>query len=285
MVTGSNSSRRKNKAVPGVRMLSRRVLGYKLRAALVSLSVFLVFAVLLASITYFYWYPDYLFWLDGGIQGLRLVYAVDFVLGPLLALVFFHPDKSRSKLVFDVVFIALIQFAAMAWGAYQVYGQRPVAVVYGSQRFISVAPDIMELQRKSAEDFHVYSDSRPPYVYRRETTSEAEKRKQLAMLMRQGFHFESQAWLFSPFKMNLEHIFSRQTGIRRYLSSDMGQEWAAWASGRGAMEDYRFAFYEGRYGNAVLVFSPEGDYRGYLELKETVLPDLSDDGALAAKPH
>lgn len=284
MATKSSLFRRKSKDVAGAKMFSKRVLGYKLRAATFSFSVFLIFAAVLAGITHFYWYPHYLFWLDGGIQGLRLVYAVDFVLGPLLALIFFHPDKSRGKLVFDVVVIALIQLSAMAWGTYQVYSQRPVAVVYGSQRFISVAPAIMAIQGKSPEGLRAYSDNSPPYVYRRETTSEQEKRKQLAMLMRNGFHFESQAWLFSPFRMGLAHVFSRQAGIRGYVAEELREEWKVWGSGRN-MQDYRFAFYEGRYGNAVLIFSPEGDYQGYLAMREAVLPDIPDESELANKPH
>lgn len=266
--------------------MSRHVLIYKLKAALVSLSVFLTFAVALAVITYHFWYPDYLFWLDGGIQGLRLVYAVDIVLGPLLALVFFHPEKSRGKLFFDVVFIAVIQFSAMAWGCYQIYSQRPVAVVYGSGRFISVAPQIMALQQKSADDLRQYSEDRPPHVFRREPVGDDEQRRKLSMLMRHGFHFESQAWLFTPFREHLPEVFRWQKAFHDYIEDSLVEPWTSWAAGR-SMADYRFAFYEGRYANALLMFSEEGRYEGYIRLGDPFIPDLAakddEEGAASAE--
>lgn len=259
--------------------LSRPVLAYKMRAAAASLSVFFVFATVLAFVTYRFWYPDYLFWSDGGIQGLRLIYAVDFVLGPVLATVFFHPEKSRPKLVFDLVVIVVIQISAMAWGAYQVYSQRPLAVVYGTQRFISVAPHIMSLQKKTPEDLRVFSDNEPPYVFRRDPVSEQEKWRMYVMLMKYGFHFESQAWLFQPFQSNLERIFERQFGKHEYLRDVMAEEWSRWVAGRPqqAMTDYRFVFFEGRYANAVLIFTKTGDYLGYLDMGTTPIPSIEPD--------
>ncbi|MFZ5560913.1 MAG: hypothetical protein ACOY41_05220 [Pseudomonadota bacterium] len=258
---------------------ARAVLAYKLRAALVSLSVFLVFSAVLAGLAWRLWYPDHLFWTDGGIQGLRLICAVDFVLGPVLALVFFHPEKSRPKLIFDIAVVATIQVAAMVWGAHQVYSQRPLAVVYGSQRFISVAPAIMKLQRKTPADLRVYSAHEPPFVYRREPGSERERQRMLVMLMRHGFHFEAQAWLFQPFRPNLARVFERQAGFREYLQQAMPREWEAWREGRAvkSMTEYRFAFYEGRYENAVLVFSPRGDFLGHLAMGTTPVPGIRPD--------
>lgn len=255
---------------------SRAAAVYKLKAAAVSLAVFLLFATLMVWVTYYFWFPDYLFWTDGGMQGLRLVLAVDFVLGPVLALVFFHPEKSRGKLLFDIAVIGCIQLSAMVWGAYQVYSQRPVAVVYGAQRFISVAPAIMALQYKAPSDLARYSPHSPPYVYRREPRSQAERQRQLAMLWQNGFHFESQAWLFEPFLENTANVFERQASIREYLQKNMAEAWESWVAGREQREPtvYRLAFYEGRYSNALLIFSAQGDYLDYLPMGDAPLPNL-----------
>jgi hypothetical protein len=255
------------------------VLAYKLKAASASLSVFLIFATVLTVISYRFWYPDYLFWTDGGLQGLLLIFLVDLVLGPVLALVFFHPEKSRRKLMFDIVVIAIVQFSAMAWGAWQVHNQRPIAVVYGNQRFISVAPGIMALQKKSSEDMKAYSDARPPLVYRREPATEEERRRVIYMMFQMGFHHESQAWLFQPFLPNLQKVFTRQAGIHKYVREQMAESWKAWVEGRPqtAMTDYRFAFYEGRYAYALLIFSPAGEYLGYLGMGSTPIPNIAPD--------
>jgi hypothetical protein len=252
------------------------VLRYKLRAAALSFTVFLAFASIMAWVAGHFWYPHYLFWLDGGFQGLRLVYAVDFVLGPLLAMVFFHPEKSRGKLIFDIVFVGCIQFSAMAWGGYQVYKERPVAVVYGSGRFVSVATHIMALQHKTPESLQVFSEERPPYVYRREPQGDVELMRQHFMLMKQGLHFEAQAWLFEPFADNADKVFANQDKIRAFVAGDthLQAAWTQWSDNHPAGSDWRLAFYEGRYANALLIFSGKGVYQDYLRLGDSPLPDI-----------
>lgn len=263
------------------------VLRYKLRAAALSFTVFLFFASVLALVTGLFWYPHYLFWLDGGFQGLRLVYAVDFVLGPLLALVFFHPEKSRGKLLFDIVFVACIQLSAMAWGGYQVYKERPVAVVYGSGRFVSVATGIMAVQRTTPESLQAFSPDRPPYVYRREPQGDDELMRQRVLLMRHGLHFESQAWLFQPFLPNIDKVFTQQDKIRIVMDGDavLHAHWKEWLGKDAARAagDWRFALYEGRYANALLIFSAQGVYQDYLRMADGPLPDIGSVRVSAGK--
>lgn len=264
-------------------MLSREVIFHKLRAMLVSLAVFMTFVVVIGALSYWGWYPGYLFMTDGGFEGLRLVYAVDFVLGPVLALVFFHPEKSRGKLLFDVIVIATIQLSAMVWGAWQVYSQRPVAIVYGNERFISVAPAIMDLQYQTPDTLRRFSDDHPPLVYRREPRDAAEKARMVGMMFRGGFHPEAQAWLFQPFRDHLPQVFDRQAGFHEYLDKTLSGPWQSWVAGREtqAMDAYRFALFEGRYANALLIFTPEGRYLDWLPLGEEPLPVIEEP---AAKP-
>lgn len=265
--------------------VSRTVLAYKGRAALGSLAIFLVFATVLAFVTWRFWYPGYLFALDGGLQGLRIVLAVGFVLGPVLALVFFHPEKSRGKLVFDLVVVGAVQVGAMAWGLWQVWEQRPIGVVYGNQRFVTVAPDIMRRQHVAAADLARYSTATPPYVFRRAPLGTEEGKRAMVMLLRYSFHPESQAFLFEPFLPHLEEVFTRQEAMRRYVREQLpAGTWDTFAAGRAdaGMAAYRLAFFEGRFGNAVLVFDPAGGYQGYLPLGERDLPILVDAPVAAA---
>lgn len=266
-----------------------KVLTYKCRAAAFSLAIFLVFATVLALLATRFWYPDYLFRLDGGLQGLRIVLLVDLVMGPVLALVFFHPEKSRGKLVFDIVVVSLLQVGAMAWGSWMVWSQRPVAVVYGNQRFISVAPDIMRRQGETAATLARFSDAAPPYIYRRAPANVLEQKQQLLMLIRYGFHPEAQAFLFTSFRKSLDQVFERQAALRKWLRTERAPAWQAWVKGRAEADParYRFAFYEGRYGNALLVFNQAGEYLGYLDmdLADELLPVFEEEAATpAAKP-
>ncbi|HET8731847.1 MAG TPA: hypothetical protein VFM34_12160 [Moraxellaceae bacterium] len=261
--------------------LSRDALLYKGRAALVSLALFLVFAALLSFLTWRLWFPDYLFTLDGGLQGLRIVLAVEFVLGPVLVLVFFHPEKSRGKLIFDLVVVGMIQLGAMFWGTWQIWQQRPIGVVFGNHRFVSVEPDIMSRQRVDAADLRRFSPDAPPYVFRREPRTGEEQQRAYVMLMRYSFHPESHAFLFDSFLPNLDRVFTQQDALRRFVSKQMPGAWERFAVDRSSkgMESYRLAFFEGRYGNAVLVFSPEGQWQGYLPMEGKGIPNLDDKPA------
>lgn len=256
--------------------MPRHVLAYKLRAFLLAFLVFSLFALVMVFLARGLWFPGFLFTLDGGFEGLRLVLAVDFVLGPLLALVFFHPEKERRKLVFDIVVISAVQLASMGWGAYQVWSQRPVAVVYGNQRFISVAPDIMRRQQQTPAMLERYSPDAPPFVYRREPVDRRESQRMLGMLVRYGFHTEAQAWLFQPFEPNRDKVFVRQPATRQFIREHLAAPWAAFVAERVEKDPaaYDLAFYEGRFGDGVLVFNRGGGLLGHVPLDDMPIPDL-----------
>jgi len=83
---------------------------------------FLIFVLLVAIIS-LAWYPgDQIYF--GGIQGIKIVAAIDLVLGPLLTLIIFNPLK--KSLPFDLSVIALIQIAALIYGVTSIYGERPL---------------------------------------------------------------------------------------------------------------------------------------------------------------
>lgn len=249
------------------------VLAYKCRAAALSLAIFAAFSIVLAVLAARVWYPDYLFWTDGGLQGLRIVLLVDFVLGPVLALVFFHPEKSRGKLLFDIVVISCIQVAAMGWGTWQVWSQRPVAIVYGNHRFLSVAPDIMRRQGETADSLARRSGGHPPYFYRRPPVTEQEQRQHMVMLLKHGFHPESHAFLFTPMRDNLDKVFESQAGIREWLRNELSATEGV-SRVLEAPDVNRLAFFEGRFGSALLLFTPAGDYAGYVGMDDRAIPYL-----------
>lgn len=91
-----------------------------------------VFAVI-SGLIIFYWFPDYYFYLDGGIQGVATIFFVDVVLGPGLTLLVFKPGKKNLK--FDMAVIVLLQLSALVWGVKNVYTERPGATVFYLGKF------------------------------------------------------------------------------------------------------------------------------------------------------
>ena len=81
---------------------------------------------LLALSMWFAWYRPPYFRLDGGWHVLRILVAVDIVLGPLLTFIVF--DRAKPELRRDLTMIAAIQICAFAYGAATLYLHRPVFV-------------------------------------------------------------------------------------------------------------------------------------------------------------
>jgi len=98
------------------------------------LSCAIVGAVLAFMVSVWYRWP--LFMVAGG-AGITLILAgVDVTLGPLITLIIFKAGKKGLK--FDLTFIALVQFAALAYGVHVVYVARPVYLVFAIDRFVLV---------------------------------------------------------------------------------------------------------------------------------------------------
>ncbi|WP_096085318.1 hypothetical protein [Agaribacterium haliotis] len=88
----------------------------------VSILIFLAALVLIV----FFWFPGPLLF-AGGIQGILIVAAIDLVLGPLLTLLVYNPNK--KSLPFDLTVIALLQVAALIYGLWTIRTEQPVAIV------------------------------------------------------------------------------------------------------------------------------------------------------------
>ena len=93
--------------------------------AMISAIVF----VATAAILIFLFFPSIHFQINGGGQGLRLMFAIDLILGPLLTFLIFNPLKSLREKIFDLSCVALVQLLALVYGFYTIYQQRPVLLL------------------------------------------------------------------------------------------------------------------------------------------------------------
>ncbi len=111
------------------------------------------------------WFPMPYFVADGGWQGVRLIAAVDVVLGPVLSLVVYNPRKSRRALLLDYAVIGALQLLAMGFGLGTVYTQRTALVVFGDGAFYTVTADQMAFVGEAAARLVRESPTRPAYAY------------------------------------------------------------------------------------------------------------------------
>ena len=131
------------------------------KAFLIHFGISLLIFIVLAALMRIIWYPGDLFFMDGGWQGLQLIAPIDLILGPALTLCFYRPWKKNIK--FDMAAIATVQIAALGYGVFVAYQQRPAAIVFAENRFETLslseyktsANDLLEagIQPKSLSEF------------------------------------------------------------------------------------------------------------------------------------
>ncbi len=105
----------------------------KIRAALTHLAISAVVVGSLCAVIFFVWYPGDYFVVRSGWNALKVLLGVDLVVGPLLTLIVFRTGKPSLK--FDMSCIAVLQLAALGYGGWVMYQERPYFMVFAVDRF------------------------------------------------------------------------------------------------------------------------------------------------------
>jgi hypothetical protein len=245
--------------------ISKSLLITKLKATAVHLSMSVALFIYLAYQIYYNWYPEPYFSVDGGWEGMRLVGAVDLVLGPLITFLIFDLGKSRRAILFDLITIAVIQLAALSYGVYSTYTQRPVAVVVFDQFVYSVTMEQYAGTLASTSELQRFSDEKPPIIYSdfpldREGINEVQRIKMDDKVLE-----IAQMQLYRTRTELLVALQQRQLGEQKLLAKDgLKQTFADWLQENGkTMDEVLILRFSGRYDNAWLIFDLEGRLAGY----------------------
>jgi uncharacterized membrane protein len=108
-------------------------------------------AALVAALVFGLWFPGDYRVLAGGTSLLLLIMAVDVAMGPLLTFAVYDRRKTSAHLRRDVMTIAALQLAALAYGLYTVHLARPVALVFEHDRFrVIAAAEVLEKELPEA---------------------------------------------------------------------------------------------------------------------------------------
>ncbi len=246
---------------------SRALLKTKFKAASVHFSLSAVIFVNLAYLIYFVWYPQPFFSIDGGWQGMRIVAAVDLVLGPLLTFLIFDLGKSRREIVFDLFIIAVIQIGALAYGVVTTYLQRPVSLIIFDNIVVSATEKEYGDQIKSPDELRVYSDESIPIIFAEIPLKSEEIDKIRRIKREQNIAEHAQMHLYRP-RAELPNALASRQGrymnmIKANQSSQNFKEWLI--NNNQSEERVMVALFSGRYGWSWLVFDLDGNYMGYFE--------------------
>lgn len=244
---------------------TKQLLITKLKATAIHISLSLVVFIYLAYKIYYDWYPQPYFTVDGGWQGIRLVAAVDLVLGPLITFLIFDLSKKRKEIVFDLMTIATIQLGALAYGIYATHNQRPVAIVVIDDFMIPVTMEQYGGSLSSENVLQQYSDETPPIIYSQLEKTSAAFAEAKRIKDEQNISEAAQINLYQP-QSSLKHALQERQELHRKLlvaekSTDKFNSWLR--QNEKTSEEVLIVQFAGRYGTAWLVFDLEGKYLSY----------------------
>ncbi len=246
-------------------IFDRGVLRTKLKATGIHLGLSSIVFVVLAYLIVIDWYPGPYFAVDGGWQGIRLVAAVDLVLGPLITFLIFDLRKSRRAIVFDLITIATIQIGALVYGIYTTYDQRPLAIVLMDDFALSTTSDLYAGTLESPRVLRNYSNAHPPIIYA-EIPHDRELLEKVQRIKVDDKILEhAQLWLYRPPAELAPALRKRQILYGEMLDKFGKRDaYRAWLREHGKRADeVLIAPFNGRYGRVWLVFDLDGDYLSY----------------------
>ena len=240
----------------------RNTLPHRLRAAGIHLALSALIFIGALYLILVQWYPGFHFTVDGGWQGVRIMAAVDLVLGPLLTLIIFNPFKARKLIAFDLGCIGLIQLGALAWGFYAVHSQHPVAVTYSDGEFYSVTAEPIRSEKADLSFLNELSERQPALVYVAPPSSEDEETRAAMMEMVGSAMPHEDPFFFRPFAPHWGEVKSRALDAEARARNDVqfAEKLREFTAERGGQAgDYFFFPFTGRYGICTLAFSSSGD--------------------------
>lgn len=237
----------------------------KLIASAIHLIISLIIFIILAYQIYYVWYPQPYFSVDGGWQGMRIIAAVDLVLGPLITFVIFDWSKKRREILFDLSIIVVIQIGALVYGVATTYGQRPVAIVLSGDFFSSVLERDFGSQLGSMSELEKYSTDKPPIIWSHIPLDRAALDEVLKIKIRDNIIEYAQVQLYQPAEKLLVALQQRQINTLTILAlSGAQQRYDEWLEQNQKTPDQvLLGVFKGRYGQIWLVFDSTAKYIGH----------------------
>ncbi|PCJ32050.1 MAG: hypothetical protein COA90_04210 [Gammaproteobacteria bacterium] len=225
---------------------------------LLSVSIFSIVIFVLI----FYWFPAPYFNAGGGWQGLKIVAGVDLVLGPLLTLIIFDIKKTRTKLVGDLIVIAALQFSALAWGVTTIYNQRPVAVVFFEQSFLTVPAESLTKQGVDISSLKQFSDISPPLIYAKKPKDIEELMLMAKLSAEQALPPHHQINLYRSLAQNYDDVRTYQVDINQIITANNEMKsdlMVILSESNTTITDYDYFPLRSKYYTIILMFTHDGE--------------------------
>lgn len=181
-------------------------LSAKFRAWMVHL--LLSFCVLLPILLliFFRWFPYPFFSVQNAGHVVALLVGLQLVFIPFLTFVVYAPRKKGLK--FDLSVIALVQLAALLYGVYAIYSERPTYVVFAVDRYVPLAAKDVSFAGTGLEGFGEGRAGEPAYAFAELPMGQAYENFQNSVLFGGQPDLERRPEFWIPLETGREAILS-----------------------------------------------------------------------------
>jgi len=216
----------------------------------ISLAIFAVLAYLILAV----WYPDLFFTTDGGWQGMRIIIAVDLVLGPLLTLIVYKHGKPGLK--FDLSCIGIFQAVCLIAGTWLVYSERPLAIIYVDGQFASVSQESYREAGREVPDFDAYPGPYPKWLMVEVPEDVIDQSEFRRGMISKGQRMLLAVDRYRPFDPESPAFLAEAENADKLMQKDaVTQRLPLWlAKHGGSLDDYLFYPYGTRFGYQYLAY-------------------------------
>lgn len=238
----------------------------KLKATAVHFSLSFVVFLILAYLVFYVWYPMPYFSIAGGWQGMRIIAAVDLVLGPLITFLIFDLSKSRREITFDLLTIVTIQIGALIYGVVTTYQQRPIAIVVMDRYVVAAIESDYGSKLESPEILKQYSPENPPIIYAEIPLNKDALEEITRIRVEHKIAEHSQMQLYQSHEVFVRRLNFLQQAHRLRLNKVAAKEdYEKWlAKNKMEADEVLVAPFIGRYGSSWLLFDKNGRYQDYI---------------------
>ncbi len=213
------------------------------------------------ALIFLVWYPSPSFGYEGAIAPLKILVVVDLVLGPLLTLIIFKSGKKGLK--FDLTLIACVQIAALLYGSYTIWSERPLYLSFAIDRFFLIpASQVDNTQLPEA-----MKQEKPLIAIHRVFAEFIEGKEGWQLMVDTGKDIHQTPQLYRNFENNFKLAVPRRLDVEILKNSELGKrEIDKFLSDHpGTIEDYAlFPMHGTKKDGTIVLNMSDGSTAGYI---------------------
>ncbi|WP_455201111.1 hypothetical protein [Kaarinaea lacus] len=171
------------------------------------LQVTLLVLAAISFATLSWWSPEPYMSAEGGWLILIILAVVSIVVGPMLTLLLYKPGK--KGLMLDLVLVGIVQLGVLAFGAFTIYDQRPVFLVFAVDRFTLVSKGDIDTSLLGPAVSLPRFNQKPVAVYSRMPETAEEKNQLIQEVLAGKPDLEFRSEHYEPMSLHLPSIVLR----------------------------------------------------------------------------